>query len=70
MMVTTSTFISHIQPGQLSAMDLLSEAKLVNYFGTSKSVDDIKISPILIQKGTTKVRLNRTAENTHACTHV
>ena len=43
------------QPGQLSALDILSEAKLVNYFGKSPSVDQIKMSPVLIQKGTTKV---------------
>jgi double-strand break repair protein MRE11 len=49
-------FLTLRQPGQLSAVDLLSEAKLVNYFGKSPTVDDVKINPVLIQKGSTKVR--------------
>eukprot|EP00039_Didymoeca_costata_P004820 m.76395 g.76395 ORF g.76395 m.76395 type:complete len:633 (+) comp12554_c0_seq1:227-2125(+) len=43
--------------GYLSSLDLLSASNLVNYFGMTKNVDDIKISPILIQKGATKLAL-------------
>ncbi len=52
-------------------MDLLSAAGLVNYFGKCTDVDNITLSPILLQKGSTKLaiygmgnvrdeRLNRT----------
>lgn len=37
--------------GNLCALDLLSVANFVNYFGKTKSIHDITISPILIQKG-------------------
>lgn len=43
--------------GNLSTLDLLSTAGLVNYFGRTASVDEIKISPILLQKGQTKMAL-------------
>lgn len=41
----------------LCALDILSCAGLVNHFGRSMSVDKIDISPILLQKGTTKIAL-------------
>lgn len=44
-------------PELLSAVDLLSVSNLVNYFGRQDEVDNIKINPILIQKGDTKVAL-------------
>lgn len=58
----------------LAALDLLAVSNLVNYFGRQEQVDRIEISPILIQKGDTKValyglgsmrdeRLNRMWEN-------
>ncbi|XP_029964325.1 double-strand break repair protein MRE11 [Salarias fasciatus] len=41
----------------LCALDLLSASGLVNHFGHSHSVDKIEISPILLQKGSTKLAL-------------
>lgn len=43
--------------GSLAAVDLLSAANLVNYFGKSDKVDDIEISPIFLSKGSTRVAL-------------
>ncbi|EDV26195.1 uncharacterized protein TRIADDRAFT_24372, partial [Trichoplax adhaerens] len=39
----------------LSAIDLLSSSGLVNYFGKTSSVDEISISPLLMQKGKSKL---------------
>lgn len=44
-------------PELLSAVDLLSVANLVNYFGRQDEVDNVRISPVLLQKGETKVAL-------------
>ncbi|XP_069746910.1 double-strand break repair protein MRE11 isoform X2 [Narcine bancroftii] len=41
----------------LCALDLLSCAGLINHFGRSMSVEKIDISPILIQKGDTRLAL-------------
>uniref|UniRef100_H3A4P8 Double-strand break repair protein n=1 Tax=Latimeria chalumnae TaxID=7897 RepID=H3A4P8_LATCH len=41
----------------LCALDILSCAGLVNHFGRSMSVEKIDISPILMQKGKTKIAL-------------
>ncbi|KAM6933265.1 double-strand break repair protein MRE11 [Xenentodon cancila] len=41
----------------LCALDLLSASGLVNHFGHSNSVERIEISPILMQKGSTKLAL-------------
>ncbi|KAM3615991.1 uncharacterized protein V6R79_010645 [Siganus canaliculatus] len=41
----------------LCALDLLSASGLVNHFGHSHSVERIEISPILLQKGKTKLAL-------------
>ncbi|XP_073349999.1 double-strand break repair protein MRE11 [Pagrus major] len=41
----------------LCAIDLLSASGLVNHFGHSHSVERIEISPILMQKGNTKLAL-------------
>jgi len=41
----------------LCSLDLLSVCGLVNYFGKSKEVDNISISPILLRKGTSKLAL-------------
>uniref|UniRef100_A0A4W6EBD0 Double-strand break repair protein n=1 Tax=Lates calcarifer TaxID=8187 RepID=A0A4W6EBD0_LATCA len=41
----------------LCALDLLSASGLVNHFGHSQSVERIEISPILMQKGNTKLAL-------------
>lgn len=44
-------------PDLLSAVDLLSMSNLVNYFGRQDEVDNVNVSPILLQKGETKVAL-------------
>lgn len=41
----------------LASLDLLSVAGLVNYFGKQSDADNIRISPILITKGDTKLAL-------------
>ena len=41
----------------MCALDLLSVAGLVNYFGKQRQVDSISLHPILLQKGTTRVAL-------------
>uniref|UniRef100_A0A8C6MHS2 Double-strand break repair protein n=1 Tax=Nothobranchius furzeri TaxID=105023 RepID=A0A8C6MHS2_NOTFU len=41
----------------LCALDLLSASGLVNHFGHSHSVERIEISPVLMQKGSTKLAL-------------
>ena len=43
--------------GNLSAMDLLAEAGLVNYFGRTGSVEEVRMSPVLIRKGGVGVAL-------------
>ncbi|XP_061917830.1 double-strand break repair protein MRE11-like [Entelurus aequoreus] len=41
----------------LCALDLLSASGLINHFGHSNSVEKIEISPILLQKGNSKLAL-------------
>ena len=41
----------------MSAIDILSTAGLVNYFGRSREVDDITMMPVLLRKGRTNVAL-------------
>ncbi|XP_029458214.1 double-strand break repair protein MRE11 isoform X2 [Rhinatrema bivittatum] len=41
----------------LCALDILSSAGLVNHFGRSSSVEKIDISPVLLQKGSSKIAL-------------
>ncbi|EQC27523.1 hypothetical protein SDRG_14723 [Saprolegnia diclina VS20] len=41
----------------LAALDLLSAANLVNYFGKSDRVDEIEVFPILLEKGATKIAI-------------
>ncbi|KAK6542803.1 meiotic recombination, variant 2 [Orbilia ellipsospora] len=43
--------------GHLCALDILQVAGLLNYFGRTPENDNITISPILLQKGTTKLAL-------------
>lgn len=43
--------------GHLSAWNVLAATRLVNYFGRSPEVDDIKISPLLLRKGSNAVAL-------------
>jgi double-strand break repair protein MRE11 len=39
----------------LAALDLLSAANLVNYFGKSEKVDAVEVFPVLMTKGSTRV---------------
>jgi double-strand break repair protein MRE11 len=41
----------------LAALDLLAVSNLVNYFGRQEQVDQVEISPVLIQKGATQLAL-------------
>ncbi|XP_077969639.1 double-strand break repair protein MRE11-like isoform X2 [Styela clava] len=43
--------------GSLSAIDLLSVAGFLNHFGRATSLEKIEISPVLLQKGSTKLAL-------------
>lgn len=45
------------QADALCALDILSCAGFVNHFGRSMSVEKIDISPVLLQKGSTKLAL-------------
>ncbi|CEL93287.1 unnamed protein product [Vitrella brassicaformis CCMP3155] len=61
--IETPVFIvhgNHDDPSgdnNLSALDLLSTASLVNYFGKSEDLDNINVYPVLLRKGQTKVAL-------------
>ena len=46
-----------INEQSLSALDLLAEQGLINYFGRADRVDDIKVRPVLIEKGERKLAL-------------
>ena len=41
----------------MCALNLLSVANLVNYFGKPSDIEDISISPILLRKGTSQLAL-------------
>ena len=41
----------------LAALDLLSAASLVNYFGRNNMSEDIQVSPVLLRKGRTNIAL-------------
>lgn len=43
--------------GNLCSLDLLHSCGLVNYFGKTSSLEKIEISPILFQKGSTKLAM-------------
>ncbi|XP_042860565.1 double-strand break repair protein MRE11-like [Penaeus japonicus] len=43
--------------GQFCALDMLSTAGLVNYFGRTGDLKNITISPVLLEKGTNKLAL-------------
>ena len=46
-----------VQTGNLSAMDILSVANMVNYFGKAANVEAIVVSPLLLQKGSSRLAL-------------
>ena len=50
-------FVYPLQTSNLSAMDILSVANLVNYFGKALNVEAIEVSPLLLQKGTSRLAL-------------
>ena len=41
----------------MQALDILSGANLINYFGKTNDIKDIEIAPILLRKGTTKLAM-------------
>jgi double-strand break repair protein MRE11 len=43
--------------GGFSAVDLLSSSRLLNYFGKAKDIDNIKVTPVLMEKGDTRLAL-------------
>ena len=43
--------------GNLCSLDLLHSAGLMNYFGKTSSLEKIQVSPLLFQKGSTKLAL-------------
>ncbi|KAJ3625365.1 hypothetical protein Zmor_004289 [Zophobas morio] len=43
--------------GNLCALDILSVAGLLNYFGRADDIENIKVTPILLEKGTTRLAL-------------
>lgn len=45
------------QFGGKSALDLISTARLVNYFGTCTDPNEIDLNPVLLQKGSTRLCL-------------
>ena len=47
----------YLQDGNLSAVDILSVANLVSYFGKAANIESIEVSPLLMQKGTAKLAL-------------
>lgn len=54
----SSSAVSNIpQEGRLCALDLLSVAGLLNYFGRTPENDNITVTPVLLQKGSTKLAL-------------
>jgi double-strand break repair protein MRE11 len=44
-------------PGCVSSLDLLSASGLVNYFGKWTDLMQVKISPLLMRKGVTRLAL-------------
>ena len=45
------------QSGNLSAVDILGVANLINYFGKAVNIEAIEVSPLLLQKGGTRLAL-------------
>ena len=44
-------------PGNISVLDILSEAGMINYFGKSNRDDKIEVEPLVLQKGGNKLAL-------------
>ena len=43
--------------GDTAALELLSVAGLINYFGRSTDLREVQVSPVLLQKGRTRLAL-------------
>ncbi len=41
----------------MSAMDILHVSNLINYFGKVENIEDIELSPVLLQKGETRLAI-------------
>lgn len=68
---------NHDDPGEeglLSPLDILESARFINYIGKNHNIDDIEVSPVLLEKGSTRLaiygignirdeRLHRSFEN-------
>lgn len=50
-------YTDDFQEGHLAALDLLQAAGLINYYGRTPEADNIRIKPVLLQKGNTKLAL-------------
>lgn len=51
---------NHDDPGEeglLSPLDILESARFINYIGKSSNVDDIEVSPVLLEKGSTRLAI-------------
>ena len=48
---------THSQDGNLSAVDILDVSNFINYFGKATDIEKIELSPVLLQKGDTKLAL-------------
>ena len=46
-----------LQDSNLSAVDILDVSNLINYFGKPTDIEKIELSPVLLQKGNTKLAL-------------
>ena len=47
----------YFQEANLSAVDILDVSNFINYFGKATDIEDIQLSPVLLQKGNTKLAL-------------
>lgn len=51
---------NHDDPGEeglLSPLDILESARFINYIGKNNNVDDIEVSPVLLEKGNTRLAI-------------
>ncbi|KAH7647188.1 hypothetical protein FG379_002879 [Cryptosporidium bovis] len=51
---------NHDDPGEeglLSPLDILESARFINYIGKNSNVNDIEVSPVLLEKGNTRIAI-------------
>lgn len=53
----TQAYAYNIQHGTFSPLDILQVSGLVNYYGRHAEADKIRVKPVLLQKGGTKLAL-------------